>query len=690
MIPRVRAVRGSIIQLGPRDQPHPIRPSFQADQSSSSSVGSGQVTGTPGPGLMGQFLYKAGYVPKTELATVSSELASLQSSIATAQAQNSVLTTKVGSLTTSVASAQSQNASLKSQVTLLTGQISSVQASIASLQGKISNVNATISSYISSINQTKASIGSFESQISQAKANLASLTTQYNGIQSTIASLTSQLSGLKSQISTLQGNVSNATSQVGSLQTKYGNLQTQLQSLQSQVGSLQTQISNYIGNITGIATPSPGGTRSDAYTDSVSAMPGGVPTSGFGTLPFESKPSDVPTGPGASFAYAPGTLGFTAGYKGLVNSGGQFFMQASPGITHILSGSTGGGPGSRLAGALGYIPISSLSTPETEVASYQSQLSNLQSQNSALSAQATTLGNQLGTLQSSNAALSSQVASLQSSLSTYTSQDASLSGQLSTLTSQLGQLTGQLSNLNSQYSTLQGQAASLTSQVDTLQSEISSGNNSISSLRGQISSSNSAISSLQTKYTALQAEISTLTSGIAHYVGLVSSVMTQVGLLQGQLAAWKKGGFPVSFSWNFGDGTTSTAENPTHAYNGLGTFDISLTITVQAPNQTYTHTFPITRLIMGQWPSKMVISGGGATGFGTITVGVFDPFGNLITDTRLMYRTVDALGFPVEKPTLATPVGNGTFQFPYAGAGTAYFRCLRNPLIHGSSPMSIL
>ena len=34
-----------------------------------------------------------------------------------------------------------------------------------------------------------------------------------------------------------------------------------------------------------------------------------------------------------------------------------------------------------------------------------------------------------------------------------------------------------------------------------------------------------------------------------------------------------------NFLWNFGDGTTSTAQNPTHVYSQLGVFDVSLTIT---------------------------------------------------------------------------------------------------------------
>ncbi len=38
-------------------------------------------------------------------------------------------------------------------------------------------------------------------------------------------------------------------------------------------------------------------------------------------------------------------------------------------------------------------------------------------------------------------------------------------------------------------------------------------------------------------------------------------------------------GNPVSWSWNFGDGATSTLQNPSHTYNAIGSFVISLAIT---------------------------------------------------------------------------------------------------------------
>jgi len=44
----------------------------------------------------------------------------------------------------------------------------------------------------------------------------------------------------------------------------------------------------------------------------------------------------------------------------------------------------------------------------------------------------------------------------------------------------------------------------------------------------------------------------------------------------------------ISYSWDFGDGQTSTDQNPVHTYTGAGTYNICLTITAQNPSCTAT------------------------------------------------------------------------------------------------------
>ena len=40
----------------------------------------------------------------------------------------------------------------------------------------------------------------------------------------------------------------------------------------------------------------------------------------------------------------------------------------------------------------------------------------------------------------------------------------------------------------------------------------------------------------------------------------------------------KSTGSPTSWTWNFGDGTSSTAKNPVHTYSKAGKYTISLTV----------------------------------------------------------------------------------------------------------------
>ena len=52
-------------------------------------------------------------------------------------------------------------------------------------------------------------------------------------------------------------------------------------------------------------------------------------------------------------------------------------------------------------------------------------------------------------------------------------------------------------------------------------------------------------------------------------------------------------GAPTSRAWNFGDGATSTATNPTHAYTSAGTYSVSLTVTNAQGSNTTSRTLTI-------------------------------------------------------------------------------------------------
>ncbi|WP_375579422.1 PKD domain-containing protein [Marivirga tractuosa] len=64
-----------------------------------------------------------------------------------------------------------------------------------------------------------------------------------------------------------------------------------------------------------------------------------------------------------------------------------------------------------------------------------------------------------------------------------------------------------------------------------------------------------------------------------------------------------------SFEWDFGDGNTSTLENPTHIYNERGSYDVSLTITSPDGNSTVTKENFITVIPTGEIPYSIADGG---------------------------------------------------------------------------------
>ncbi len=64
-------------------------------------------------------------------------------------------------------------------------------------------------------------------------------------------------------------------------------------------------------------------------------------------------------------------------------------------------------------------------------------------------------------------------------------------------------------------------------------------------------------------------------------------------------------GDPTSWSWTFGDGGTSTAQNPSHTYTAAGVYTVSLTATNAQGSDTATKTDYITVTEPGQGPTTM-------------------------------------------------------------------------------------
>ena len=70
-----------------------------------------------------------------------------------------------------------------------------------------------------------------------------------------------------------------------------------------------------------------------------------------------------------------------------------------------------------------------------------------------------------------------------------------------------------------------------------------------------------------------------------------------------------------SFSWDFGDGSTTTQENPTHSFSSKGSYTITLTVTGAGGSSTTSKTIEITTLpLTGKW------TGSGSNASNTVNV----------------------------------------------------------------------
>ena len=79
-------------------------------------------------------------------------------------------------------------------------------------------------------------------------------------------------------------------------------------------------------------------------------------------------------------------------------------------------------------------------------------------------------------------------------------------------------------------------------------------------------------------------------------------------------------GAPTSWFWTFGDGASSTAQNPTHLYGAAGIYTVTLTASNSIGSNVATRTVTVTACVPAPEPCRAVVSAGASGGHRARTV----------------------------------------------------------------------
>jgi len=214
-------------------------------------------------------------------------------------------------------------------------------------------------------------------------------------------------------------------------------------------------------------------------------------------------------------------------------------------------------------------------------------------------------------------------------------------------------------------------------QIEGIEADISQEESVVASLQGQLQN-------LQQQDGVLQQAIASLQTQIQNAASAVASLQSQIQGLAAELAAWRAGGFPVTYSWSWGDGGSDSVANPTHAYSAYGGFTPSLTVSVSTPDgNVWSRTFTWHRYLLGKWPSSNQTWQGAQTLFGgTDYAAFFDPDGAPIAGLKVLWVARSTTGVVGQGgPTNpAVTDSKGTVDYNYSTFGTIRWVPLRNPL----------
>lgn len=163
------------------------------------------------------------------------------------------------------------------------------------------------------------------------------------------------------------------------------------------------------------------------------------------------------------------------------------------------------------------------------------------------------------------------------------------------------------------------------------------------------------------------------------------------------------GGVPTIWAWDFGDGGTSTLQNPSHTYTASGSYSVSLTVTNPYGTDTYTRTAYI---LVDVIPPVAEFAGLPTSGVSPFVVDFTDlstggvatswawSFGHLGGTSALQNPsfTYTAAGSYTVSLTTSNTYGNDTetkFSYIQVGAGTALISNFVGTPLTGTAPLAV-
>jgi len=176
---------------------------------------------------------------------------------------------------------------------------------------------------------------------------------------------------------------------------------------------------------------------------------------------------------------------------------------------------------------------------------------------------------------------------------------------------------------------------------------------------------------------------------IAEYDWTVTGISSDV--CAGQVASFHDSsssvqGTIVNWAWDFGDGSTSTAQNPTHTFTNPGTYDVSLTVVSSVPCTTNV----VHQVVVYETPTVTVSGGGSICPGGASSVPVVftftgaSPWNLTYTDgtTPVTVNGINSSPYTIDVSSTgvysATSITNGHCNGTASGSAAVVFNNLPN------------